>query len=70
MKKQEALDKFDPLRNRDDVYDFIEKLYEENYLILTPEEHKKVNDAIVIADVHGMNPFSPKDDEKKKEAKR
>ena len=39
---------------------FIEWLYENGYMILSPDEIKKVNQAIVIADIHGMNPFSKK----------
>ncbi|MCK5614818.1 hypothetical protein KAR91_73835 [Candidatus Pacearchaeota archaeon] len=34
MNKEEALDKFDPFRGSDAIYDFIEYLYRENYLIV------------------------------------
>lgn len=58
MKKEEAMKCFFPDLDKT-VYgkSFIHHLYEKGYLILSPEEMKKVNSAIVIADVHGMNPF-------------
>jgi len=61
MKREEAIDKFaqtcDPVNH---LYILVDKLYKEGYIILTPNELKKVNTAIVLADVHGMNPFKPK----------
>ena len=39
MKKKEAIDKFDPMLSNDTIYDFIEDLYEEGYLIVKPKAH-------------------------------
>ena len=41
MDKKEALDKFDPLRGSDAIYDFIERLYKENYIITKQQKDKK-----------------------------
>lgn len=62
MKREEAIDKFVPTRDTgNDIYVFIDKLYYEGYLILTPEDLKKVEAMTVLAEVHGMNPFKPKE---------
>ena len=39
---------------------FIAWLYKNGYEILTPDEVEKVNGMIVMAHVHGMNPFEKK----------
>lgn len=49
MNKKEALDKFDPLRSSDAIYDFIEWLYEKGYTITDlaskeEDEHKGINE--------------------------
>lgn len=60
MTKDEAIEKFFPMVD-DSTFGktFIRGIYDEGYLVLTPEEVKKVDACIVLADVHGMNPFAP-----------
>lgn len=62
MKKEEAIKQFFPSPD-DTVFgiNWINSIYKDGYVILSPEEMKKVDSVIVIADVHGMNPFKPKE---------
>lgn len=47
MRIEEAFDKFDLLRSKDVIYDFIEWIYEKNYIILAPEEQEKAQVQII-----------------------
>lgn len=61
MKEKDAIKKFFP--NPDDTTFgrmFIFSLYKQEYIIITPEEKKKIDDAVKIAHIHGMNPFDKK----------
>lgn len=40
---------------------FIEWLYKNDYLIISPEEKKKIDGMTVLAHIHGMNPFEKLD---------
>lgn len=44
---------------------FIEKLYEDGYIICSPEEIEEINGMTVLADVHGMNSFNKNKDKEK-----
>ena len=37
--------------------EWVDYLYNRGYIIITPEEIKKINAMTVLASIHGMNPF-------------
>ena len=40
---------------------FVNRLYAKGYMIISPEELKKINGMTIIAEIHGQNPFKPKE---------
>lgn len=63
MTKEALIKDFEPLASYGEINEFIEDLYEQGYCVLSPDERKKVDGIIVLAEVHGMNPFKPKGEE-------
>lgn len=62
MKEEDAIKKFSPTPDATTFRKmFIKSLYKEGYTIITPEEDEKINGVLLLAQIHGMNPFDKKE---------
>lgn len=57
MTKKEAIKEFVTNSDRLIFKVLINEIYKEGYMIITPEELKKIDSITVLAHIHGMNPF-------------